>query len=106
MLIFVFSTITITLIYMITATISHFIKSDLCKKAKHMMMNFVKRFVLFMFLELMICSFITLSDPAKVASIWWLVSLASIAGSVVTISFLLYRTIKVTTMKIEEIGRA
>lgn len=46
--------------------------------------NFVVRFLLEVYFELMICAFITISSPSSAGSTWWLISLACILVSLAT----------------------
>ena len=46
----------------------------------------------------MICAFITLSNPGEAGSIYWLISLASVIASTITIVVLVYRTFTMETL--------
>ena len=52
------------------------------------------KFALAAHFELMISSFITLSNVEKAGSIWWFVSLASVTASVIAITILAHRAMK------------
>lgn len=62
--------------------------------AEASMSNCLKRIALEAHFELMICSFITMSNPDQAGSVWWIVSLACLIGSAIAIVVLANRACK------------
>ena len=82
----------LTLVWAFTTILDRLRPSASSTMAKASLNNCMVRFALEAHLELMICAFITLSNTREAGSIYWLISLASVIASTITIVVLVYRT--------------
>ena len=93
MLLIACAALLLTLVWAFTKILDHL--RPLSASRRKTMTNFMARFALEAHFELMICAFITLSNPGATGSIYWLISLASIIASTITIAVLVHHTFKI-----------
>ena len=93
MLLIACAALLLTLVWVFTKILDRL--RPLSASRRKTMTNFMARFALEAHFELMICAFITLSNPGATGSIYWLISLASIIASTITIAVLIHHTFKI-----------
>lgn len=98
MLLIACAALLLTLVWAFTTILDRLRPSASSTKAKASLNNCMVRFALEAHFELMICAFITLSNPGEAGSIYWLISLASVIASAIIIVVLVYRTFTMETL--------